>query len=358
MSIWKGSILASDVVTICRGNWHPAGNAASIEADFCASEAYVAVADLAQGKNHSWSSLEAVQISDRVAGIPRRLSFPDGSVFETRDNDAIDEFLRSRGKKVGFLHALERFHPRQIAVVAFVVLGAMAVYRFALPLIVEAVVLLTPQAVPALMSSATLASMDQAVFDDSKLPEGRRLELSRAFETLVDGVEDSEANFSLNFRNGGVIGPNAFALPDGTIVITDELVKLAENDEMLLGVLAHEIGHVELQHSLRQLYRAAGVYGLFMLVAGDIGLGLEDILSQGGGLLALSYSRKAESEADQYSVELMSKTGHDALAIVTFFDAIEKIVGEDGETSILSTHPATEERKQAVRDYAAEVSAR
>ena len=118
-----------------------------------------------------------------------------------------------------------------------------------------------------------------------------RAEIVEGFRRIAERSSRGVSGYTLNFRGGGFIGPNAFALPDGTLVITDELVKLAGGDtEMLVGVLAHEIGHVELEHSLRQLYRAAGMAGLVMLIAGDIGSGAEDILVEGGGLLALSYS--------------------------------------------------------------------
>jgi predicted Zn-dependent protease len=162
--------------------------------------------------------------------------------------------------------------------------------------------------------------------------------------------------FSLEFRQGGLIGPNAFALPDGTVVITDELVKFADGDtELLLGVLAHEIGHVELKHSLRQLYRSVGAAGLIMLIGGDIGNGTEDILVQGGGPLALSYSRAQEADADRQSVRLMSKAGYDPEAIGRFFTLLEAKLHDESGTSILATHPGTPERRKAVQGYAQEL---
>mgnify|MGYP000131940626 FL=1 len=136
-------------------------------------------------------------------------------------------------------------------------------------------------------------------------------------------------------------------------MLTDQLVAMAGGDtEMVLGVLAHEIGHVEQNHSLRQLYRAAGTAGLIMLIAGDIGSGGEEILTDGAALLSLSYSRSAEAEADRISVELMAKAGMDPTAIGRFFALLEKKLGDKGATSMLSTHPGTPERRKAIDDYA------
>ena len=141
------------------------------------------------------------------------------------------------------------------------------------------------------------------------------------------------------------------------MVLTDELVELAGGkDELVLGVLAHEIGHVEHQHSLRQLYSAAGASALIMLIGGDIGSGTEDILVQGSALLSLSYSRSAESEADRHSVELMYKAGRDPHAIGHFLELIRDKLGDKEERDFLSTHPATPQRIADTLRYADEIA--
>lgn len=306
-----------------------------------------------------------VQISDRVGSIPRKLTFPDGSVFETGDNDAVDALIRSQSSRLfGLIHELERFRPRLIVLVLLVVGLCVAVYRFAVPALVEAAILLTPPAVPKLMSQSVIASLDRTVFSPSELAPERQERLLQQFAALAalasPGAAALEGNkpaaYTLNFRQGGAIGPNAFALPDGTIVLTDELATLSDDDEAILGVLAHEIGHVEHKHSLRQLYRAAGATALIMLIGGDIGSGTEDLLVQGSALLALSHSREAEREADRFSVELMHKAGHDPAAIGHFFELLRDRHADEEGGGFLSTHPATRERIEETKRYAEEVA--
>ena len=229
-----------------------------------------------------------------------------------------------------------------------------ATYRYALPVLVEVAVAVTPQAVPVALSQATLASLDKAVFAESGLEKSKQDELLAKFRALAALSPRGAEGYTLNFRKGGRIGPNAFALPDGTLVITDELISLANGkDDAILGVLAHEIGHVEEQHSLRQLYRAAGVAGLAMLIAGDLGSATEDIIVQGSALLTLSYSREFERSADAFSVDLMRRAGHDPKAIATFFEILMEKYG-DADMGILSTHPATPERIRTVKRLAGE----
>ncbi|WP_043618251.1 M48 family metallopeptidase [Ensifer sp. ZNC0028] len=349
--------MASSSVEIACGEWHPAGSSRSEPALLVEEGGRLKALD-GVGAELTSGPLAAVAISDRVGAVPRRVEFADGSLFDTPDNEAIDRFLRLKGR-VNHVHEWERFRPRLIAVVVATVLCIVAIYRYAVPALVEIAVLVTPPIVPELMSAGTMETMDKTLFAPTQLAVERQGRIREGFSAIAVQSGRGEAGYTLHFRQGGVIGPNAFALPDGTLVVTDELVELAGDDtEMIVGVLAHEIGHVELEHSLRQIYRAAGVAGLIMMIGGDIGSGAEDVLVQGAGLLSLSYSRGAESAADRHSVELMEKAGRDPTAIARFFDLLEEKLGDHGDTSILSTHPGTPERRKAILDYAAELRAK
>ena len=298
-----------------------------------------------------------VKVSDRVGSIPRRIAFADGSVFETTDNDGIDRLLAPfAGRGSGIVHSLERFHPRLAVFVVLVMLLAVGIYRYAVPILVEVAVLVTPPVVPELLSSSTMATLDSTLFEPSKLDAETQKDIADGFEELAAASGRGSSGYSLNFRKGGAIGPNAFALPDGTIVLTDELVEMANDRETVLGVLAHEIGHVDHEHSLRQIYRAAGVTGLILLIGGDVGSGVEDILIQGSALVSLSYTRDAEAEADRFSVELMHRTGHDPFAIARFLELIRDKLGDTSENDFLSTHPATPARIEETKRYAEELA--
>lgn len=366
--MWKASTLASEAAHGERieGLWRAPGEARATPARLSVDATGTAhVVSEVNSLPLGSAAFSKLAVSDRVGSIPRRLDFPDGSSFETRDNDGVDRLLIPyRGRRSGFIHNLERFRPRLFVFVALVVAFAFALYRFAVPVLVELAVLATPPIVPQLMSKSVLASLDGTVFEPTGLPAERQAALSQGFSQLTAltprggraGSDGERPAYTLNFRKGGTIGPNAFALPDGTVILTDELIELSNNnDELVLGVLAHEIGHVEHRHSLRQLYRAAGVSALIMLIGGDIGSGTEDILVQGSALLSLSYSRSAEAEADRSSVELMHKAGKDPRAIAHFFELLRDKLGDNDERDFLSTHPATPERIAETLRYADEI---
>lgn len=357
----KGSTLASDPTI--EGLWREPGQARAAAARLSVDAAGTAtVVHASSGVTLASAPFSAVTVSARIGSIPRHLEFPGGD-FETRDNDGVDGLERRLRRHAGLVHRLELFRPRLLLFVALAAALAVALYRYAVPVLVEVAVAVTPPAVTGLMSKGVLASLDRAVFDESGLPEERRKRLADGFAELTTLVavdqqkpQGEPARYSLHFRKGGAIGPNAFALPDGTIVLTDELARMTDDDELIMAVLAHEIGHVEHAHSLRQLYRAAGVTALIMLIGGDVGAATEDVLVQGAAVLSLSYSRHAERDADRYSVDLMHRAGRDAAAITRFFVLMQREFGEFGRTDFLSSHPATPERIEETERYAAEIS--
>jgi len=348
--------LASDGVEVARGIWHPPRSNAARAASLFADGLRISIR-LEDGSVVCRDDLKAITVSDRIGSIPRRLGLNNDSMFETTDNDAIDVLLKAhKADRSGWIADLEQFRPRLIAFVLAVFVLAGLIYRYALPALVEVAVLVTPPAVPQWLSTGTMASLDQTMLAPSKLTPAEQTPIRDGFDRIASFSTRGTAGYKLNFRDGGFIGPNAFALPDGTLVITDQLVRMAGSDtEMILGVLAHEIGHVEREHSLRQMYRAAGLAGLIMLITGDIGSGGEEVLTDGAALLSLSYSRGAESEADRISVDLMSKAGHDPAAIGRFFKLLEEKLGDKGGTSMLSTHPGTPERRKQIDDWAKEL---
>src|SRR5690606_40050887 len=99
----------------------------------------------------------------------------------------------------------------------------------------------------------------------------------------------------------------AFAMPGGTILLTDELVQLAEALQpqqpqqaltQILGVLAHEVGHVEHRHALRQFVQGTIVAAAVTWYLGDVS---SLLAAAPTALLNTRYTRNFEREADAYA---------------------------------------------------------
>jgi len=151
---------------------------------------------------------------------------------------------------------------------------------------------------------------------------------------------------------------NAFALPGGYIVIHSQLILEADNAEELLGVLAHEIIHVEEQHGIRNVIGAAGIYTVISAFFGDLSGIFATVAGAAPFLLNQSYSRDFERESDKKGFELLVAANIDPRGLASFFEKLmekEKKMLEDIEDEntrgaiekamgFLSTHPATDER--------------
>jgi len=133
---------------------------------------------------------------------------------------------------------------------------------------------------------------------------------------------------------------NAFALPGGIVVVNTGLIEATRRPEELAGVLAHEVQHVELRHSLRQIAKQLGLLATLNLFAGNIGASLGGRVAE--HLLSLKFTRSAEQQADEQAVALLTRVNIDPGGLPSFFS---RLASEPAPPSILSSHPASADRQ-------------
>lgn len=139
---------------------------------------------------------------------------------------------------------------------------------------------------------------------------------------------------------------NAFALPGGVIVVNTGLIDLTRRPEELAGVLAHEVQHVELRHSIRGMVKSLGLRGLFAFATGDIAGSLlgEAVV----GMTGLKFSRDDESEADRLGLDALIAADIDPSGMPAFFEKMGQHTGE-APVAFVSSHPASADREAALR---------
>lgn len=291
-----------------------------------------------------------LDIDMAVGRVPRRITFPDGTLFETDDRDGVHSVLpRTMWDR---LQRFEVFGPHLVFFLIAAFAGTFAVWRFALPALVSLAVMLTPAPLVDAVDRGTLQTIDLSLAEPTRLGAPERMRAEEIFDRLLSHLPEEERegrSFDLQFRDLPGMGPNALALPGGTVVLTDALVREFPQDDVIAGVLAHEIGHVVEEHGLRQLYRSLGVFVLVSIIAGDTGPILEDVLLEGGVLLSLSYSREHERAADAFALRLADRAGYDPAGLLAFFDSLPDAELETSNWA--STHPASGERIEAIMDY-------
>jgi predicted Zn-dependent protease len=137
---------------------------------------------------------------------------------------------------------------------------------------------------------------------------------------------------------------NAFALPGGPIFINIGTILAADNEAQLAGVMAHEMSHVYMQHSVKQATKESFAQGLLGIVGGILGAqgGAIPALARMGlqfgvGTLFLKYSRADEAQADAVGAIIMYKAGYDPRQLALFFQKLEQ--QGNGGPQFLSDHP-------------------
>jgi len=290
--------------------------------------------------------LAGLEISEPLGAAPRVVRFADGAHCEVREHAAFEQLLRAAGIEDGLVVRLQARWLWALAAVVLTVAVAFAGYYRGLPAAADWIAGRLPERLLAGMGESTLGILDEHVFEPSALPDARRAQLTRTFDRLTPPADDTPAH-RIVFRDGGPIGANAFALPDGTIVVTDQLVASAEQDEEILGVLAHELGHLERRHSLRMFIQGS-IVGIM------VGWYLGDVSSVAAGLptalLQARYSRGFEREADDYATQMLQLNDIPPAALAHILARMQAEMdsahgpGGDPFRGYLNSHPATGER--------------
>lgn len=305
---------------------------------------------LLQGQAHRTLLAGALRWSSRVGNTARRATLPDESVFETEDNDQVDQLERIHGRRSHLLHCLEHLNMTMLALAAVVTLALIVSLRWTVPLLGDTIAHAIPAATDARIGANVLQTLDRVMLRPSQLPPARQQAIQAIFDELLAQAEPGQAKPRLLFREGGpLLGANAMALPGGSVIVTDELVRLAEIPEALAGVLAHELGHIQHRHGMRRLVRLAGLSSVTLFLTGDASDLLHEASVLGTGILDLSYSRDFERDADATAVALMRKTGKDPALLAKLLERLDAQSTVTGAVpNWLSSHPSTEERKRLI----------
>lgn len=304
--------------------------AASLSAEFfdgVSARGHAVVLSLRGGQLHIEGDAIARDVPLREIDWPERTRhgtrtahLPDGASLHCADAAAWDAFARAcgRGESV-VVKAQQSWRWALASIVAIgVVLGVF--YQWGVPWAARAALPLIPAGVDAAIGDSALASLDEHLLKPSQLPPERRQALRAAIErALAAQPAGSVPPHRIEFR-AAEIGPNAFALPGGTIVVLDDLVQMLDGDvDTLTGVVAHEIGHVRHRHGMRMLVQASAIGVLASAVVGDFNALLATVPVWLG---QAAYSRDAEREADADAARILKQAGISPAVMVNFFEKI------------------------------------
>ncbi len=289
--------------------------------------------------------VESVAISPPLGRTARVMTFPGGGICETTDFASLLELEQRTGRNTGlrFVHHLEsRWKPALVSVAILVLLGTIFTF-YGIPYTAKVVAnRISPGALERI-SSETLALLDKRFLGPSRLSAERKAALQ---DLLADTFRETDGAtaYRLEFRKSPAVGPNAFALPSGTIIVLDELVEIAGTEKEIAGVLAHEISHVKHRHALRQVLQSTGILFMISLVTGDFTSTASITSSLPAVLVQSGYSRRFELEADRDAGLYLIAEGWGTRPYRDILAKMAKRKPEPSALSFLSTHPDMAQR--------------
>lgn len=286
-----------------------------------------------------------MRLDPRVGNMARHLHLPGGAQLETADNDTLDAVARTfdHGIVQRLVHTLESSWGVALAALVLTAIMLWAGIEYGVPVAAAWAAAGIPEAARTKIGAESLHSLDNIWLTRSTLDPRLRQRLDLRFRRLAETLPGSRG-YRLAFRDSSKLGANAIALPDGTVVITDALVKLAGNDEQIVAVLAHEIGHLQHDHGLRSILQNSLTAIIVAVTLGDVTSISSLAVMLPTLLVEARYSRQFEWEADAYALELLKSQAIPALRFAEMLERMQASHRDDGDADYFSSHPGTQER--------------
>jgi Zn-dependent protease with chaperone function len=302
----------------------------------------------AGGKNNVWPA-SGLMLMDKASGNLRlsHAGYPEARlVFQASAMTQLQEVFPSVMARSQDSLGVDF---RNFAKFGIATVGLIALIIISLPALSGLITTLVPLSYEKELGEETLSTLD-ALFEgagESCTQPAGLAALTRMTNRLVDG---RELRVPIDVRVVPVDLQNAVALPGGTILLFDGLLKKAQSPEEVAGVLAHEMGHTQYRHGMQRLVQSHALTAIVSIIApGDLGGIAADF---GAIIISQSYSRDAESEADDYAIDILNDAGIRPDGMAEFFERFAE-KDKDSETTAvlqyLSSHPLSIERAKNIR---------
>ena len=295
-------------------------------------------------------AISDITLTSGLAGLADELNFNDGSRFIPTDvnyrwpfkTDKHDLLERLEKSKWAILAAII-FTPLFMWLMLYKVVPAIAVYS----------VDTLPRSVVEQMGEQSFTIIEKLALDESELPNEQQIRVQQYFNTMLNKLSLEPSIYRLSFYKSEAFGANAFAMPHGRIVVTDELANLlADKPNALKAVLLHEIGHVVHQHSVRMTAQSAASTIVLAVIFGDLEGIAEVALGTGATFAQQGFSRDMEREADSYALIQLEHLGYSSNDFADAIQALQSAHTSENEhlekvnnlLEYLSSHPSAQER--------------
>lgn len=218
--------------------------------------------------------------------------------------------------------------------IALFLLGMIGLgYFFAIPWVGEQAANLIPESYDDQLGK--LAFKQSTMLSDTNV---RKTKILNDFAAQMDFGNTKDLHFTV--IESPVV--NAFALPDGNIVVYSGIIDKMQSPHELAGLLGHEAAHVNHRHSMKILCRNLSGYIFISAVLGDANAVMATVADNANTLRSLSFSRQFEHQADEEGFKIVTNNHMDPRGMAQLFGRLEDFGSFVPE--FLSSHPMTKER--------------
>lgn len=235
--------------------------------------------------------------------------------------------------------------------VVSVILGA-GFFIFGIPWIAQRVAQRFPAETLQYLEEKTFEQLENGFMEpDSEVTAEERILLNELMaEVGQSGQLPGNIDLNVSVWTSERFGANAIALPAGSIIVTREFLELSESPAEIQAVLAHEVAHVLKRHGLRRALENLGVVACLSLMIGDVGTMNSIIVAIPSTIIQSRYSQSMEKEADAWAVQWLVENNKSVEPMKAILRRVVNSRPDSDSIQWISSHPALEERLQAIED--------
>ena len=289
----------------------------------------------------------------------RDIYLDNGFLFTLEKPLTPEQERRLRGDISSGIAWLENFSITRAIILSTILIVSVFSFRYTLNQAVPFLATIFPASWEREIGENSYQALKKTVLESTGLSTNRieTLQLAASEIALANGFESPQ----IIFHKSELIGANALAFPGGPIVITDDLVALMKDDDLILAVIAHEFAHIQERHSLQQIIEVVGVAAAASVLFGSNDMLLEEASVVGINLWASKKSRTFEKEADLIALKYMENARLDKSAFAKAIHSLtEHYCGQSSksvqkcvdhsESGWFSSHPSGSERMDYLSD--------
>lgn len=333
-----------------QGQFYPEGGSQCLLAEVTFSQSGTLLLNVADQDIQIELQRDDLQIKDKLGSIPREVILREQGLLSLDSTPAVDQWLAADNKS----NRIAKLESNRSMVLLSLVLVPAFLYVFFKYMIPGFAVHFSeyvPDAAIKIASEHTLYTMDKVLLDETKLDTELQQTLRDNWQYTLSQLTLIDAHYNLNFRHSKKMGANAFALPDGTVVVTDQLLTLIDNDaDLLQAILLHEIGHVEHRHSMRLIAETLATSLAINYFFGDLGGMIEVFAGLSNTIVQNQFSQKLEWEADNFAIQQLGALGLDPESFAQAMEKLAETLPEESKLdALLQSHPLMKERIENAR---------